>query len=197
MAADLLLQALRHVWAALEPLRIPMAVMGGLAVSAWQHMRATHDVDLLIGVGGTDIGLILERLTQAGVRLKHEPPILTLGPFRVLQVLYEPPGAYLDLQIDLLLGDSAYHQTALSRRVPVKLPDADFEVPVLSCEDLMVHKLLAGRMIDRADVAALLRVNRASLDLGYLAHWVAEMNLAADFAEVWEEALPGECPPAA
>jgi hypothetical protein len=172
-----------------------MAVMGGLAVAAWQHLRATQDVDLLIGMGGTDVQLILDRLTEAGVRPKREPPLLKLGTFQVLQVLYEPPGAYLELQIDLLLGDSAYHQMALSRRVPIKLPDADFEVPVLTCEDLIVHKLLAGRMIDRADVAALLRVNRTSLDVGYLSHWVSELDLAGDFAEMWAEAFPGGRPP--
>jgi Nucleotidyl transferase AbiEii toxin, Type IV TA system len=172
-----------------------MAVMGGLAVAAWQHMRATHDVDLLIRIAGTDIELILERLAEAGFRPKREPPVLNLGPFQVLQVLYEPPGAYLDVQVDLLLGDSAYHQMALSRRVSLKLPDADFEVPVLMCEDLIVHKLLAGRMIDRADIAALLRANRPALDLAYLTHWVFDMGLDADFAEIWAEAFPGERPP--
>jgi hypothetical protein len=43
----LLLRALKHVWVALQPLNLPMAVMGGIAVAAWKHVRATQDVDLL------------------------------------------------------------------------------------------------------------------------------------------------------
>jgi hypothetical protein len=41
----------------------------------------------------------------------------------------------------------------------------DIELDVLTCEDLIVHKLLAGRLVDRADAATLLRVNRADLDI--------------------------------
>jgi hypothetical protein len=36
MAADVVLCALKHVWVSLEPLKIPMALMGGLALAAWK-----------------------------------------------------------------------------------------------------------------------------------------------------------------
>ncbi len=54
----------------------------------------------------------------------------------------------------------------------------------------------AGRLIDRADAAALLRLNRASLDLPYLLKWVARLNLGVEWAEIWSEAFPGESVPA-
>jgi hypothetical protein len=57
---------------------------------------------------------------------------------------------------------------------------------------LILHKLLAGRIIDRADAAALLRINRRSLDLDYLTAWTARLSLARELAEVWGEALPNE-----
>jgi len=40
----MVLAALRQVWTALEPLKIPMAVMGGISVSAWGYLRNTQDV---------------------------------------------------------------------------------------------------------------------------------------------------------
>ena len=46
MPSELLFKVLKHVWSHLEPLRLPMAVMGGLALSAWRHVRATRDVDV-------------------------------------------------------------------------------------------------------------------------------------------------------
>jgi hypothetical protein len=41
---------LKHAWITLEPLGLPMAVMGGLALATWKHVRTTCDVDLLVGV---------------------------------------------------------------------------------------------------------------------------------------------------
>ena len=58
------------------------------------------------------------------------------------------------------------------------------------CEDR--GPFIAGRIIDRADAAALLRANRASLDLVYLLRWIGELDLVSEMAEVWNEAFPGE-----
>lgn len=112
MAAEVVLKALKHVWVSLQPLHTPMAVMGGLALAAWRHVRATRDVDLLIGVSDDDVEPLLSALTSAGLRPKHEPPLISLGSLQILQLLYEPPGAYLDLQVDLLLAQSDYHRQA-------------------------------------------------------------------------------------
>ena len=98
----------------------------------------------------------------------------------------------MELQVDLLLAKSDYHEGALRRQVSMRLPDLDVEIGVLACEDLILHKLLAGRIIDRADVAALLRANRKSLDLDYLRQWIKSLDVAAGFNEAWNEALPGE-----
>jgi hypothetical protein len=53
----------------------------------------------------------------------------------------------------------------------------------------------AGRIIDRADAAALLRLNRAGLDVPYLLKWVTQFNLGAEWAEIWGEAVPAEAVP--
>ena len=60
------------------------------------------------------------------------------------------------------------------------------------CEDLIVHKLLAGRIVDLMDAAALLRANRATIDFAYLRRWIHEQALETDFARIWGEAFPGE-----
>lgn len=46
MHPEAVLLALRRAWLAIEPLGLPVAVMGGLALAVWQHVRATRDVDL-------------------------------------------------------------------------------------------------------------------------------------------------------
>jgi len=195
MAGKVVLAALRHVWATLEPTNCPRALIGGLSLSFWKHVRSTQDVDLLIDPGPTGVDAILEVLQQAGVRTKRQPPVVDLGSVRVIQLLYEPTDAFMDIQIDLLLAESAFHREALARRVPARLSDVEFELFTLSCEDLLLLKMIAGRIIDRADAAALLRLNRASLDLPYLLKWVTQLNLRTEWAEIWSEAVPEESVP--
>jgi hypothetical protein len=196
VASNVVLGALRHLWLTLQAMNVPAAVMGGIALSAWQHVRATRDVDLLIGLEAADLSAILAQLYQAGLRPKRQPPITTLGKLRMVQLLYEPAEAFVDVQVDLLLADSEYHRAALSRRTMMRLPDVEFDVFVLTVEDLVLHKLIAGRVVDRADSAALLRMNRAGLDLAYLLGWAESLGVTTDLAEIWEEAFPGEQLPA-
>jgi hypothetical protein len=68
----------------------------------------------------------------------------------------------------------------------------DFEIAVLSCEDVILHKLIAGRIIDRADVVALLRANRAQLNFVYLREWVDRLGLSGEWAAIWDDAFPAE-----
>jgi hypothetical protein len=93
MAANLVLQALRHVWVTLEALGLPLALMGGLALSLWRHVRVTRDVDLLVGIEPKDLPALFQELQKAGIRPKHHPPLLDLGSVHLVQLLYEPPGA--------------------------------------------------------------------------------------------------------
>jgi hypothetical protein len=196
MPAKAVLGALRHVWTTLEPLKLPMAVIGGIGLATWKHVRATRDVDLLLGIGMHDPGDVIQRLRAAGIRPKRDPPAVSVGQLDVVQCLYEPPETFVDLQIDVLMARSGYSLQAVERRVPARLPDLDVEVAVLACEDLILHKLLAGRILDRADAAALLRANRESLDRGYLAHWTRALKLTDEFTEVWNAAIPEESAPA-
>src|SRR5689334_14666182 len=110
--AELLLRALAEVWKALAPLQVPVALMGGLAVAVWKHVRATRDVDLLIGLDTGQVDELLRQLAGASIRPKRDPPVLTLGSLHIVQLLYEPPDAYWPVQVDLLLAESDYHREA-------------------------------------------------------------------------------------
>jgi len=190
MAGRAVLEALRHVWLTLKSADAPAAVAGGIALAAWKHVRATKDVDLLLGVSRRDADRLLPTLEAAGIGIKSDPPWTSLGRLAVLRLRYEPPGAFVDVEIDLLTGEGDYHRQAVERRIATHLPDLDIEVDVLACEDLILHKLLAGRIIDRADAAALLRANRRGLDLDYLTSWSNKLGLTDGLSEAWNEALP-------
>ncbi len=193
MAGELLLSALRHVWVTLAALKVEAALMGGIAVAAWNHIRNTRDVDVLVGVRRSDEEQLLVQLKNAGFKQLRDPPVLTIGKSRILPLEYELSGRFLDIRIDLFFVESEYQELALARRVETTLPGIDLPVFMLSCEDLILFKLIAGRIIDRSDAAYLLRFNRDSLDTEYLSHWVGKLRLTGEYAEIEREAS-GERP---
>jgi hypothetical protein len=186
------LDTLERLWTALERLHLPVALVGGLALSFWRHTRATQDVDVLVGAAGMSTERLTGALMQAGFRPRQTPAIRSLGSFRVLQLEYEPPETFVSVHADLLIADTEYQRASLDRRVAVKLPETGAEVFVLPCEDMILHKLLAGRMIDLADAAALLRVNRDALDESYLDQWAGKLGTFAPLERARREAFGGE-----
>jgi hypothetical protein len=179
----------------LRALGIPFAVFGGLAISHWKRFRATLDVDLLISIDNIDPDKLVDAFHSAGFRTKRQPPIIDLGDARLLQLFFEPPETYVEIRLDLMIAINEYHRGVIARRVSGSLPGINSPVDVVSCEDLILLKLNAGRVIDRADSAALVRTNRDSLDLPYLRKWIDHFNLQPQWAEIWDEAFPGESPP--
>lgn len=192
MPGEMIIAALRRAWVAIEPLDVPMAVMGGLALSAWGHVRSTQDVDLLVALEKANVDAALHRLFAADFRPKRQPMLFRIEQQDIVQLYYDPPETFCEVQVDLLLVGGPYQQAAIERRVPIVLPELDIPISVLSREDMVLHKLLAGRIIDQADAAMLLRENRPMIDFAYLRSWVATLSLEREFAGVWREAFPDE-----
>jgi hypothetical protein len=190
MPGEVVLQVLHQVWQALASLSVPAAVMGGLAVSAWKHIRATHDVDLLVTIDESRLPEILTALHSHHIHHRSTPPVLALGAMRLLPLSYRLQEFGVDVRIDLVLATSPFEQSALNRALETE--EFNGGIRVVRCEDLVLFKLMAGRIIDRADTAFLLRLNRDSLDLPYLKHWAAQLSLAHELDAVWGEAFPGE-----
>lgn len=145
MAGELLLSTMRHIWATLAALKVDAALMGGIAVAAWRHLRNTRDVDVLIGVALDDAERLANQLRSAGFKTLREPAVLHLGDSRILQLSYEPPGRFMEIRVDLFLAESEFHRNALARRREMAVGPDD-PVFIVSCEDLILFKLMAGRL---------------------------------------------------
>jgi len=190
MVARLLLSTLRHVAELLNREGIVWAVGGGVALSLWDHMRYTKDADIFIGVDDQEVDEMLAVFQNAGLRPKRYPPIISVGEQRFAQFLYRPDETDFDIQVDFLFADQPFQREALARRVPTTFPDWDTSAYVLACEDLIVLKLVAGRIIDLADAAALLRANPDALDYSRLRHECANLGLSNELTRIWDEAFP-------
>ncbi len=192
MATNAALATLEHLWGVLEPLGHSLALMGGISLAAWKHIRATRDVDVLIAIERPMLDGLIETLVANGYRPKKSPPIITVGDHSFVQFLYTPPGEFYDVQFDMLLAETELQRSAIARRIRGTVPGIQRKIDILRPDDLILFKLLADRLIDRADASELLRENRDEIDFSYLRHWVSELKLDAEFAEVWQDAFPDE-----
>ena len=197
MLPDALVKTLRHTWDALEPLGLPMAIFGGIAMGPWNRIRATRDADILISIGSTDPQRILDMLQAAGIICKRADPIISLGDCRLIQAWYDAPDELIEIRVDLLLADDVFLREVIDRRRSVKFPYFDREMNVVAADDLILMKLAAGRIIDRADAASLIRENRDTLDIPRMIQWAKRKKFLDELAFVWDEAFPGEALPGA
>ena len=195
MASESARAVLNEVAETLAETRTPFAVIGGLALAAWSHPRATRDVDLLIGVDQEHVQPVIDRLLSVGCRPKKVPPLNRVGSHSFVHLLYTPPDEVYDVQFDLLLAESEFERSALARSVVRSVAGVEKPLRIINCDDLILLKLVSGRLIDRADAAMLLRENRAQLDFPHIDRWLAQLGLTDEYREIWREAFPDEPPP--
>ncbi len=142
-------------------------------------------MDLLIGVDQTAIDPVLSTLRSHGCRPKKSPPIITIGSHHFVRFLYPPLGEFYDVQFDLLLAESELQKSAIARGIQRDGPGISRPIAVVHCDDLILFKLVAGRVIDRAVAAMPLRENRKPINFDYLLRWVTHLDLTPEFTESW------------
>lgn len=76
------------------------------------------------------------------------------------------------IRVDFIFSTTPYEQQAIARAKSVML--GGISVPFASAEDLIIHKLFAGRLRDLEDAAGVVRRKGHILDWAYLEHWALE-----------------------
>jgi hypothetical protein len=153
---------------------VSYALAGGWAYSALVEPRATTDIDLLILLDQPSrehLQALVSALFDSTVI--HPAPMVFQGIsiWRIVGIRSDQ-----EVIVDLLLADSEYLRTALARARAI--PFDTLLVPILTLEDLVVLKTLAGRLQDRADLEKI-RAREADLhiDWAYVDHWKKVLGL--------------------
>lgn len=183
MATEAVLYALRRTWQILDSSNTQAALAGGLAMAVWRYPRATLDVDILVFGSEPSFDDVNSQLLAAGFQ-SHGNSLVDLGQTLLRQYKVEPPDTFVDVQVDLLIANSQYSREAIERRVRIELDEFGFELDVLSCEDLILLKLLAGRAIDIVDAEALLNANHKTLKFEFLHQKAAELKVAEQLRRI-------------
>jgi predicted nucleotidyltransferase len=140
-------------------------VVGGVAVVMHGFLRATADLDLIIGLDQSNVDAALRIFENLGFHPRAPVP---LGDFakaemrrqwieeKNLQVFSlwhsKIPGFEIDLFVESPLPFDDLYARAQQARLGEKT------LPVASIDDLIVMKRAAGRPRDREDIEALLRL---------------------------------------
>jgi hypothetical protein len=88
------------------------------------------------------------------------------------------------MRVDFILSSSPFEQLAISRARTARV--GNVELRYASLEDLIIHKLIAGRARDLEDVKNVPLKNPAA-DLSCIRHWLTEFAAATN--EPYEERL--------
>jgi hypothetical protein len=150
-------------------------IMGGIAVRFWGIPRPTYDLDFTLSISTEEIAEVCAFLEEEGFsvpeihRKSFVDDIKGMKKFSVLWFHDQR-----EIPVDMFLVTTEYQRAAFSRRVRKKLNGLD--AWIISPEDLVLHKLIAGRERDLADALDVL-VMTPSPEEDYLATWAAALDL--------------------
>ena len=166
-------EALSAILKVLEHRQVPYMVMGGLALSAWGRVRLTQVVDLSLGLDEQEETRFLEELQKA--HFLPTTPRAIIG-HRLLVCRYLKPTKGLPVEVDLFFARGDYQRQAIHRAVVVHV--GHHRLRIIAPEDLILHKLLADRPIDRLDIQGILQEQAGRLDTRYLSQWARRLGLS-------------------
>ncbi len=160
----------------LDSIKIDYALLGGLAANLYRRdTRATQDVDLAVRASPGDVTRIANAFEQAGWTTQ-----LRTSKAETLRLSHD------DLaRVDLLVAGTEFEEAAIDRAV--KLTIDGNELAIVTPEDLIVYKLIAGRGHDYEAVAAIIDAGH-EVDVSHVTGWLEQFGMAERWPRALEEA---------
>ena len=168
---------------------IAYMIIGGQAVLLYGRARLTRDIDITLGIGTDQFARVEQVCKKLGIELLPEDPRDFVTRTNVLPA--EEPQS--KIRVDFIFSFTSYEAQAIERANEVVLED--YTVRFASCEDVIIHKMVAARPVDQEDVRHMLAKNRDTLDPAYLKDWLVQFSqlegheqILRDFETLWNEA---------
>ena len=137
---------------ALDNAALPYMVIGGQAVLLHGEPRLTRDIDITVAADLDGLAAVVEAAQLAQLDLLVDPDDFTR---RTMVLPCRDPDT--GIRVDFILSFSPYERDAIGRAVLVPLGKAS--VRFATADDLVIHKILAGRARDLDDARAILLKN--------------------------------------
>lgn len=176
------LEFFRYVTRILHGSGLRYMVVGSFASGFWGEPRATYDVDVVIALSATDVLRLAGLFPPEEFYYSPEAACDAIQRGGQFNVIHPESGNKIDLMIQ---RSDPWGQLQLSRRrlMPV---EPGFEAYVGAPEDIILSKLLyyqeGGSEKHLRDIAGMLKLRRAELDMAYLAEWAGRLHVVQEWA---------------
>jgi len=162
-------ELLARIAGELDSRGLPYMVIGGQAVLLYGEPRLTRDIDITLGVGKESLPQVIQATAACGLEPIPENAEDFVRRTMVLPVLEGKSG----IRVDFIFSFTPYERQAISRAREVALGGGT--VKFAAPEDLIIHKLFAGRPQDESDVRSVILKNR-DIDPAYIRRWLREFD---------------------
>lgn len=176
---------LSRIGAVLKKHNIPYMIIGGQAVLLYGEPRLTRDIDITLGVNTGYIDKLLTVVQELSLKPIPENIKLFVQQTMVLPALEETTG----IRVDFIFSFSTYEIEAIKRVRKITIMGQ--EVCFASPEDVIIHKIFAGRPRDIEDVRSIILKN-PDIDIKYIRSWLKEFDKSSEkkkFLKTFEELL--------
>jgi len=146
---------------------IPYGIIGGIAVQFWGRPRLTEDVDLTIAVPLDESEPVVRAIVER-FHSRHPDPLDFARRTRVV-LIHASNGCPVDISLAL----PGYEDEMMRRTVHYEIEPGQV-VRLCSAEDLIIHKAVAGRPQDVADIEGVVYRQQDRLDVSYIRLWLRE-----------------------
>ena len=165
--------ALKKIAHALNSGSIPYIIIGGQAVLLYGEPRLTRDIDVTLGVDIDKLETVLTLLSQTGFMPIPKDVKQFVKETNVLPLEDNSTG----IRVDCIFSFSPYENNAIQRAQWIDIDGVP--VAYASVEDLIIHKMFAGRPRDLEDVKGIILRNK-NLDQKYIIEWLNSFSLIVD-----------------
>ena len=159
--------------------KINYLVIGGIAVSVIGEPRETVDIDFCVFIKKGDIEIFLEKARRNGYIVDKKEMLehakLT-GSFNIRDGT---------VQIDFLISSHKLEKSALNRKIEVEMHGVKAYYP--TPEDLILFKIVPGRLQDLADIENIAKRYSGKLDKRYLLDWAKKLSDEAEDMRIYRE----------
>ena len=163
-------RALRAVVSLLAVLPGPTMFIGGLAVIAHGHVRATDDIDTTASGQRVTPEQIVSAAAAFDIHPRMDGAVEFARRTQVLLLEHRPTGVNIDLSLAWL----PFEEEALARHVVVRFRDMDLRI--CGPEDLIIYKVVAARPVDLEDARQIALRHWAGIDRDRVRRTLAEFD---------------------
>ena len=160
---------------------IPYMVIGGQAVLVHGEPRLTKDIDVTLGIGVDD----WKRMEGVIQKSSWQYLAQDIEDFVKETMVMPVKDSESGIRIDFIFSLSPYERQAIDRAIDIEL--GGVTIKFASLEDIVIHKIFAGRPRDIEDAKSILLKN-PDYDKEYIRDWLGEFDksLEENFTETFD-----------